>query len=92
MMKAESASFGIEGVCVDELVLTGKKASVLQQAQYPIRARFDTGPTAKEVLKISEELLSTSLPVVDAIELLLHPFRLSLHCLATRVCTLSLGQ
>jgi hypothetical protein len=44
----------------------GKRGSdkYFQQAQYPIRARFDTGePPAKEALKISEELLSTSLPV-----------------------------
>lgn len=57
-----------------ELVLIGKKGvKYFNKRKYPIRARFDTGqnPTAKEALKISEELLSTFLAgETDAIELL----------------------
>jgi F-type H+-transporting ATPase subunit gamma len=57
-----------------ELVLIGKKGvKYFNRRAYPIRARFDTGqnPTAKEALKISEELLSTFLSgETDAIELL----------------------
>jgi F-type H+-transporting ATPase subunit gamma len=66
----------------------GKKVSSTSKAQYPIRARFDTGqnPTAKEALKISEELLSTFL-AGETMPSSSLPFRFA-HCLATECHTL----
>jgi F-type H+-transporting ATPase subunit gamma len=73
--KAEKRLLELKASGVDvELVLIGKKGvKYFNKRKYPIRARFDTGqnPTAKEALKISEELLSTFLAgETDAIELL----------------------
>jgi F-type H+-transporting ATPase subunit gamma len=73
--KAEKRLLELKASGIDvELVLIGKKGvKYFNKRKYPIRARFDTGqnPTAKEALKISEELLSTFLAgETDAIELL----------------------
>jgi F-type H+-transporting ATPase subunit gamma len=73
--KAEKRLLELKASGVEcELVLIGKKGvKYFNKRKYPIRARFDTGqnPTAKEALKISEELLSTFLAgETDAIELL----------------------
>jgi F-type H+-transporting ATPase subunit gamma len=70
LLELEASGVGVE------LVLIGKKGVKYfnkRQNKYTIRSRFDTGqnPTAKEALKISEELLSTFLSgETDAIELL----------------------
>jgi F-type H+-transporting ATPase subunit gamma len=65
------------GIDVD-LIVVGKKAeSYFERRNYPIRMKFETGqnPTAKQALKISEELLNTYLSgESDAIELLYTKF------------------
>jgi len=65
------------GIEVD-LILVGKKGTVyFKRREFPIRKTYETGqnPTAKEALKISEEILNTYLSgESDAIELLYTKF------------------